>query len=139
MATAEPDKQQKKSFGWPFFRLIGVLVALVLILTAIVDMRLPKQVMAEDCIVAAIGQEAMDAKDAKMVLGQGGKPQHTILVRCGLLGAVKVNDVDAFRYGDVAAGTPAEVSRLKYRVLPTRWRFQIHHPKKEAISSEPLL
>ncbi len=126
-----PNKQQYKAFGWPFFRLVGILVALVLVLTAIVEVRFPKQVMTEDCTVVAIGEAAVkQSPRAKWVMGEGGNPKHTILVRCGFLGSVKINDVDAFRYGDVAAGTPAEVSRLLYRVLPTRWRFQIHHPKQ---------
>lgn len=125
------------AFGWPFFKLIGLIVLFMVALTAIVDLRLPRREITERCRILATGEAAARAMpDVRPVINAGGKARHTILAACPMLGAIKVNDVDAFRYGTVASGTDMDVTRLDYHVLPTRWQVMVHHPEKSDMPAD---
>lgn len=90
------------------------------------DLQHPLVDAADSCTVLAVGKSVGQLyPSVPVMINQGGPVLNDIALQCTTAGIVRLNDPDAFMYGDVVAGNSATLMLREYRWLPTRKRAMI--------------
>lgn len=90
------------------------------------DLRFPVSNEQQRCVVEAVGGNVLTSyADAPLVIDQGGPVAANIAMSCDSSGIVRINDPDAFMFGEVLPGAKAVMRTKTYRFLPTQVRAMV--------------
>lgn len=90
------------------------------------DLRSPLSNEQQSCVVKAVGGDVLaEYADAPLVIDQGGAVAANIAMDCDASGMVRINDPDAFMFGEVMPGAKAAMRTKTYRFLPTQVRAMV--------------